>query len=258
MKTVRLLVAGLLAAAPAWAQPPGANYDEAKVPAYALPDPLRFADGAPVTDAGGLAGAAPPRAPAPLREARLRAQPRTAGGDAFRGRRVEPARARRPRHAPAGARAPRRHGERPGFEILLYVPNAARRPVPAFLGLNFGGNHAVHPDPGIRLSTAWMGDGPGVAEHRATEAARGTNAASWPIERILDRGYALATVVLRRPRARPRRWLEGRRSRPDRPGHARAASPPTTGGRSAPGPGASAARSITWRPTRTWTAAASP
>jgi hypothetical protein len=78
--------------------------------------------------------------------------------------------------------------------MLLYVPNAAKRPVPAFLGLNFDGNHAVHPDPGIRLSTAWMDDGPGVVEHRATEAARGTNAAAWPVERILDRGYALATV----------------------------------------------------------------
>ena len=62
----------------------------------------------------------------------------------------------------------------PAFEILLYVPNAAPRPVPAFLGLNFGGNHAVHPDPAIRLSTAWMDEGPGVVEHRATEAGRGT------------------------------------------------------------------------------------
>jgi hypothetical protein len=82
----------------------------------------------------------------------------------------------------------------PAFEMLLYVPNVAPRPVPAFLGLNFGGNHSVHPDPAIRLSARWMREGPGVVDHRATDAGRGTGAASWPVERILDRGYALATV----------------------------------------------------------------
>ena len=68
--------------------------------------------------------------------------------------------------------------------------------MPAFLGLNFEGNHAVSKDPGIALSTQWLRDNPkaGVVNHRATEASRGSEASRWPVERILARGYALATA----------------------------------------------------------------
>jgi hypothetical protein len=82
----------------------------------------------------------------------------------------------------------------PSFEILLYVPSGRLRPVPVFLGLNFEGNHSVHPDPGIHLTPSWVADGPGIVDGHATDAARGSEAAAWPVERILDRGYALATV----------------------------------------------------------------
>ena len=183
-----------LSAGPATAQPPDANYDEAKVPAYTLPDPLRFVDGTPVRDArdwtdrrraevlrlfeANVYG----RSPAPptgMRSAVLETDPRALGGLATR---------RQVRVLLDGTEAG------PAFEILLYVPNAASRPVPSFLGLNFGGNHTVHPDPAIQLSKTWMREGAGVVDHRATEASRGSAAASWPVERILDRGYAVATV----------------------------------------------------------------
>ena len=102
----------------------------------------------------------------------------------------------------------------PGFDLLLYAPNAAPRPVPAFLGLNFGGNHSVGPDQSIRLPKSWMREGPGVVDHRATEAGRGTGAAAWPVERILDRGYALATAYYGDVEPdHPDGWRDGVRAR---------------------------------------------
>jgi hypothetical protein len=83
----------------------------------------------------------------------------------------------------------------PAVHLLLYTPAGAARPGPAFLGLNFQGNHAIHPDPRIALSQAWVADGyPGVVANRATERSRGAAAHRWPVERILERGYSLATA----------------------------------------------------------------
>ncbi|NLX13166.1 MAG: acetylxylan esterase [Phycisphaerales bacterium] len=83
----------------------------------------------------------------------------------------------------------------PSMDILLYLPNKSERPVPVFLSLNFFGNHTVHPDPGIRLSTRWMPkDGLGVVDNRATEEARGIRQYRYPVERILARGYGLASI----------------------------------------------------------------
>jgi hypothetical protein len=84
----------------------------------------------------------------------------------------------------------------PKMDILIYVPNSVKRPVPVFLGLNFGGNHTIHSDPGITLCKQWMRPNPskGVLDNRATEASRGTSSSRWAVEKILARGYALATI----------------------------------------------------------------
>jgi hypothetical protein len=183
----------VMVAATAAAQPQTAQYDEAKVPAYTLPDALRFADGRAVTSVDAwrarrfeilrlfetdVYGRSPGPPPA-MRFVVVESSPSALAGRATR---------RQVRVLLDGTESG------PAFELLLYVPRAARRPVPAFLGLNFGGNHTVHADTGIRLSKAWMRDGEGVVDHRATEASRGSAAAAWPLEFILERGYALATV----------------------------------------------------------------
>lgn len=80
-----------------------------------------------------------------------------------------------------------------GMDVLLYVPRH-RRPAPVVLGLNFLGNHAVHADNAIRLPASWMRASDDVKHHRATEKGRGKDASRWPVEYIIEQGYALATV----------------------------------------------------------------
>ncbi|WP_428667600.1 acetylxylan esterase [Runella sp.] len=90
----------------------------------------------------------------------------------------------------------------PRMDLLMYIPNKVKGPVPAIVGLNFWGNHAVNTDPKIRITQSWMESGKGnpyvnlscVVNNQATEACRGVNAKQWPIDSILDRGYALVTA----------------------------------------------------------------
>jgi hypothetical protein len=176
-----------------------ARLDETPVPPYTLPDPLVCADGARITDADGWRG----RRRMELLELFAReVYGRTPVG---RPEGVHADLTRVERQALGGMAtrkevtlwfAPGRTG--PAMHLLLFVPNVggkASERWPAFLGLNFYGNHTVQLDPGITLSDAWMvREAPGVVDHRALEASRGSDAAKWPIEAILARGYAVATM----------------------------------------------------------------
>ena len=84
----------------------------------------------------------------------------------------------------------------PEIYLLLWTPNKGNTPYPAFIGLNFSGNQATHPDPRIRLSTQWMRPSRGgdVKENQALESSRGATSTRWPVEMIIKRGYALATI----------------------------------------------------------------
>ena len=86
----------------------------------------------------------------------------------------------------------------PKLHLLLYIPQKAEGAVPAVLGLNFDGNQTVDADPGIDLPEVWVRDpanprGPRIKQ-RAAESTRGSAASQWQIEKILDRGYAVATM----------------------------------------------------------------
>lgn len=81
------------------------------------------------------------------------------------------------------------------FNLLIFQP-VSDQPVPVFLGLNFAGNHTVHADPAIKLPTSWVNESmsKGSKSNKASEEGRGARNFRWPVETILARGYALATI----------------------------------------------------------------
>jgi hypothetical protein len=82
----------------------------------------------------------------------------------------------------------------PRIDLLLVVPNARRKPAPAFLAMNFCGNHALVSDPRIPLTRGWLYNNcKGCTNNQATAAARGAQAQDWPLAEIVGRGYALAS-----------------------------------------------------------------
>lgn len=83
--------------------------------------------------------------------------------------------------------------EWPTIRLLMAVPNG-KTPAACFVGPNFGGNHLALTDGRIQLPTAWVpANGPGVKDNKATDGGRGKAPDVWPMAKIIDRGYAVAT-----------------------------------------------------------------
>ena len=80
----------------------------------------------------------------------------------------------------------------PKIDILVYTPTHAKGQVPAFLGLNFQGNHTVDDDPGIVLGTVWNRNE--RKQYQPAEEERGNQKDRWQVEKLLDRGYAVVTA----------------------------------------------------------------
>jgi hypothetical protein len=170
-----------------------ANYDESLAGDFPLPDPLRFADGRPVrtaqewrqrrseilnlfeTQVYGVT----PRQPVEC-QAQVRSIEPALDGRALRKQvRLSFTRLGRTVH----------------LDLLYYLPVSAARPVPVFMGLNFEGNPSISTDPGILLPDEWTANAPTNPDPvRARRHVRGCSAQRWPVERILARGYGLATA----------------------------------------------------------------
>lgn len=175
---------------------PAINEDESKVPSYQLPDPLRMANGAAVSDADSWRAKRRPEilrlfeehvyGKTPTRPVKAIVEVTSTDPGALGGKAIRKEVSIRFNDKPDG----------PRLDLLLYIPTRAKGPVPAFLGLNFEGNHSIHQDRGIKLAWQWVRDGAkrNLLGRRAPESARGSSASQWQVEKVLERGYAIATL----------------------------------------------------------------
>jgi hypothetical protein len=149
------------------------NYDEAKVAAYTLPDPLVFADGAPVRDARAWQRRREEIVKAYETEiyGRIPAQtPKVSWQPGQVDQPVPEGVVRRNFVGTVGAEGP----GAPRLNLAVHTPAAAKRPVPLVLMVNFGGGAAP---------AAAAGRGGTFAQPEALVA-----------EEILRRGWGYATV----------------------------------------------------------------
>ena len=178
---------------------PAANYDEAQANQGKVPDVLAFQDGSRVGDAGNWTKrrrgeilelferevyGRVPSSPVDLKITDSRCQRGVLDGLATRKQiRINLS----SRQSPYST----------DFDILLYLPeDQSHIRTPVFLGFNFYGNHTIHPDRGIEVNQNWMRNNSqmGIADNLAREDHRGALRRRWPVERILSRGYGLATI----------------------------------------------------------------
>ncbi|MFN7997300.1 MAG: acetylxylan esterase [Bryobacteraceae bacterium] len=172
------------------AQRPDVNYDESKVGSYMLPDPLTTRAGQHVRDTAMWNDQRRPEILEAFAENVFGHTPQKHIKATYE---LHPT----DNHA-LGGKAIRKQvtvhfsnkKDGPKIDLLVYVPMDAHKPVPAFLGLNFEGNHTVSSDPGIQLPDVWVKK----VKQPASDTSRGSSASEWQVEKILDKGYALATA----------------------------------------------------------------
>ena len=166
------------------------NYDESQMPQYTLPDVLLCQDGSKVETAEAwqkkrrpellqmfkdvMYGEIPPR-PDRVRYELLSEKKDARGGKAVR-REVR-------------IHLEMNNGKSHSIDMLYYLPANAKGKVPVFVGLTFIGNHVVTDEPDVRI-TGLAGDTPGNPINRE----RGFQVRRFPIDTILERGYALAVA----------------------------------------------------------------
>ena len=176
-----------------------ANYDKSKIPAYALEDPLTFADGLKVRDkadwelrrkeilgifAREMYGEEPPRPDTVVTE--LVDEKDVLDGHAIR------------RQYKMWFRTDR---SGPCISWILWIPKPERKPVPVISFLNYRGNHELVPDEDIPVQQGWTREGEqyGVTNHTSSAKTRGVmqdpnKASVFPVGMILARGYAVMSA----------------------------------------------------------------
>lgn len=164
------------------------NYDESKTGTYSLPDPLKFANGSPVRDARTWYSKRRPEIVALFETQQYGRAPGRPSGEHFelteKGTRALDGKAIRKQvtiYLDKGDTAPAIH-------LLVYLPPAAKKPVPMFFSINFGAIQNAVNDPGITPQKVWD---PKTNTLVMPPAGRGFGRID--VEAFLDAGFGVAT-----------------------------------------------------------------
>lgn len=170
------------------------NYDESRVPAYILPDPLVFSDGRAVTG---------PKEWSKRREELLQLFENEMYGKVPGGKiRTSVTEVSLVENSCNGFATRKEvrlilehEGKKVALNLLIFLPRSVKKP-PLFLGYNFSGNHTVTAEPGVLVAPSWVRNNPsmGITNNLSGESMRGKDAASWPVSEIIVRGYGVATL----------------------------------------------------------------
>lgn len=168
------------------------NYDEEKVPQFTLPDPLVAPDGSKIETPEQWREIARPRILELFKTemfgqfpeadlSKVKFEEISTKPDALNGKATR-----------KEIRIYFNYPEKtPKADLMILIPNDAKKPVPAFLMPNFQGNHTTTDDP-----TVTAVDAP-FRTRNANEKpddVRGVAKSRWAFDKIIDRGYAVATV----------------------------------------------------------------
>ena len=158
-----------------------ANYDESKIPPYTLPALLKTSDGREITTVQQWEQIRRPELLSVFTEQVYGKMPADKVDVSYK--KLDD------NHSAVNGSATRKQIEitfsHNGIErkalLLMYLPNHVKTKVPVFLHFNFQGNQTVSSDPDIIPS-------------QYSDRPRGNQASRWPVEKIIDAGYGLATV----------------------------------------------------------------
>ena len=172
---------GLVASIPA-------NYTEAKVGTYVLPDPLKLTDGSPVRDAQTWFAQRRPEIVRLFEDnqfGRMPERPKDMSFDvfdhgtpAFEGNAVRKQVTIHFTNDPQG----------PKLDLVLYLPPAATGPVPVLLNISFSANDLAVIDPGVKPGMRWDPE-----SGRRVPAAGGRTFGRLNVLPTLERGIGIAT-----------------------------------------------------------------
>lgn len=171
--------------------PPGTNVDESKVPPYTLPDPLLMSNGNKVKNVTEWNTVQRPYiyhlfeenvyGKYPVQPVTIHFKIRESSNKALNGTATR-----------KQVRIYLHPTDTTVFtDVLIYLPNALKAPVPIFLSLNFNGNQTVNKDPAIFPSQNNITQANGIV--KPLDSTRGTDR-YWQMEDVIAHGYGVATA----------------------------------------------------------------